>query len=62
MLAFLNGWEIALMLSVVLILFRSNFGGGSGGIGSHPSVVCPDIVDWLVKAKEELWLRCGLKR
>jgi hypothetical protein len=61
MLAFLNGWEIALILSVVLIIFRSNFGGGSGGIGNHSPVVYPDILDCLVKAKEDLWQRFGLK-
>ena len=66
MFAWLAGWEVALILSVVLILFRGNLSGGSGGsgggIGSHPVTVCGDILEWIVKAKEELWVRLGGKR
>ena len=66
MFAWLNGWEVILILSVVLIIFSGNLGsgssGGGGGIGSHPLTVCDDILEWIVKAKEELWVRLGGKQ
>jgi len=63
MFAWLHGWEISLIILVVLIFFQGNLGGGSGGggIGSHPLTVCADILEWIVKAKEELWVRLGGK-
>ena len=66
MFAWLNGWEVSLIVLVALILFQANLGGGigggGGGIGSHPLTVCGDILEWIVKAKEELWVRLGGKR
>jgi hypothetical protein len=66
MLAWLHGWEISLIILMVLFLFSGNLGGGSsgggGGIGNHPLTVCGDILEWIVKAREELWVRLGGKR
>ena len=63
MFAWLNGWEVILILSVVLIIFSGNLGGGSsgggGGFGIHPVTVCGDILEWIIKAKEDLWVRLG---
>ena len=60
MFAWLNGWEVILILSVVLIIFSGNLGGGGGGgFGIHPVTVCGVILEWIIKAKEELWVRLG---
>ena len=65
MLAWLQGWEISLIVLVVLFLFSGNLGGGSsggGGFGIHPLTVRGDILEWIVKAKEELWVRLSGKQ
>lgn len=67
MLAWLNGWEVIMVMVVTWVLTigfsgGNSGGGGSGGIGSHPLRVCADIVEWIVKAKEEFWVRFGGKK